>query len=110
MTQQVIAMIVGAIVSVLVEVVPGLKDTWSKWEWRRMTLLGLSLAVPLGVWGLVCYAGVVLPFEVGCGGQGAFDAIILGFISFLSGQTTYLVKVRQLPNVVMRKPPRKQPQ
>ncbi len=104
MTQQIVAMVVGAIVSVLVEVVPGLKKAWSKWEWRRLTLLGLSLAVPLGAWGLVCCAGVALPFEVGCGGQGAFDAAVLGFISFLSGQTTYLVKARGLPNVVARKP------
>lgn len=104
MTQQVIAMIVGAIVSILLEVVPRLKEVWSKWEWRRLTLLGLSLGVPLGAWGLVCYAGVTLPFEVACGGQGAFDAALLGIISFLSSQTTYLMKSRLLPNSLARWP------
>ncbi len=104
MTAETVAMIVGAVVSVLLEVVPRLKDVWSGWEWRRLTLLGLSLGVPLTLWALVCYARVALPFEVACGGQGAFDAAVLGFISFLSGQTTYLVKARQLPNVVARKP------
>jgi hypothetical protein len=97
-------MIVGGIVSILLEVVPRLKDMWSGWEWRRLTLLGLSLGVPLGAWGLVCLAGVTLPFEVACGGQGAFDAAVLGIISFLSGQTTYLVKSRGLPNSLARKP------
>lgn len=104
MTQRIVAMIVGAIVSILLEVVPKLKDVWSGWEWRRMTLLGLSLGVPLALWGLVCYALVALPFEVACGGQGAFDAVMLGIISFLSSQTTYLMKSRQLPNVLARKP------
>lgn len=103
MTQQIVAMIVGAVVSILLEVVPGLKEAWGKWEWRRLTLLGLSLAVPLGAWGLVCLAGVTLPFEVTCGGQGAFDAALLGIISFLSSQTTYLVKAQSLPNVVARR-------
>lgn len=103
MTAEIVAMIVGAIVSILLEVVPKLKDAWSGWEWRRMTLLGLSLVVPLGAWGLVCYAGVALPFEVACGGQGAFDAALLGIISFLSSQTTYLMSARKLPNVVARK-------
>ena len=103
MTAELIAMIVGAIVSILLEVVPKLKDAWSEWEWRRMTLLGLSLGVPLALWALVCYAGVALPFEVACGGQGAFDAVMLGIISFLSSQTTYLIKSRSLPNSMARK-------
>jgi len=102
MTAETVAMIVGAIVSILLEVVPRLKDVWNGWEWRRLTLLGLSLGVPLAIWALVCYANVALPFKVTCGGQGAFDAGVLGFITFLSSQTTYLVKARALPNAVAR--------
>ena len=103
MTQETIALVVGGIVSVALEIVPGLRDLWSKWEWRRVTLLGLFLAVSLGAWALVCAAGLVLPGTYLCTTQGAFDAAVLGLMAFAGSQTMYLVITRQSANARLRR-------
>lgn len=102
MTRETIALVVGGVVSVALEIVPGLRDLWSKWEWRRVTLLGLFLAVPLGAWALVCAAGLSLPGTYDCTTQGAFDAAILGLVAFAGSQTAYLVITRQSANARAR--------
>lgn len=102
MTQETIALVVGGIVSVALEIVPGLRDLWSKWKWRRVSLLGLFLAVPLGAWVLVCAAGLVLPGAYDCTTQGVFDAAILGLVAFTGSQTAYLVVTRQSANTRAR--------
>ena len=102
MTQEMIALVVGGIVSIVLEVIPGLKDVWSKWEWRRVTLLGLFLAVPLGALALVCLAEVSLPGTYICTTQGVFDAAILGLMAFAGSQTMYLMVARQSANAMAR--------
>ena len=102
MTQETIALVVGGIVSVALEIIPGLRDFWSKWEWRRVSLLGLFLAVPIVAWSLVCTAGLSLPGTYTCTTQGAFDAAILGLVAFAGSQTTYLVITRQSANARLR--------
>jgi len=102
MTAEFVTMVTGAIISILLEVIPGLKDVWSEWQWKPLTLLAVSIATPLAVWGLACHAGISFPFEVKCGMQGALSTVYLGFLAFLSSQTTYLFGTRKLPNVKAR--------
>ena len=102
MAQEMIALVAGSIVSILVEIIPGFKEVWSEWEWRRASLLGLFLAVPLGAWLLACTFGLSLPGMYACTMQGVFDAVILGVVAFAGSQTTYLAVTRQSANARMR--------
>lgn len=102
MTQEMIALAVGAIVSVLVEIIPGFKEIWSEWEWRRASLLGLFLVVPLGAWLLTCSVGLVLPGEYICTMQGVLDTVVLGIVAFTGSQTMYLAVTRQSANARAR--------
>ena len=102
MTQQMIALVVGSIVSILVEIIPGFKEMWSKWEWKRASLFGLFVAVPLVAWVLVCTAGVVIPGEYACTTQGVLDAVITGIVAFAGSQAMYLAVTRQSANAKLR--------
>jgi len=102
MTQQMIALVVGGIVSVLVEIIPGFKAAWAEWKWRRASLLGLFLVVPLGAWLLTCTAGLSVPGEYTCTNQGVLDTMVLGLVAFAGSQATYLAVTRQSANARLR--------
>ena len=104
MTQQMIALIVGSIVSILVEIIPGFKEIWSEWEWKRASLFGLFVAVPLGAWVLVCTFGLVIPGLYLCTNQGILDAVITGIVAFAGSQAMYLAVTRQSANARLRHP------
>lgn len=104
MTQQMIALVVGAVVSILVEIIPGFKDVWSEWQWRRASLLGLFLVVPLGAWLLTCSVGLSLPGEYTCTMQGVLNTVVLGVVAFTGSQTMYLAVTRQSANARARHP------
>ena len=102
MTAEWIALVVGAIVSVALEVVPGLKEKWTNWEWKRMSLFVLFIGVPLVSVMLICLAGFELPFVVDCSQQGYLDAIVLGFVAFISNQGTFFTGTHRLANARRR--------
>lgn len=102
MTQEMIALVVGAVVSILVEVIPGFKKVWSEWEWRRASLLGLFVVVPVGAWTLVCTFGLTIPGTYLCIMQGLFDAVIMGIVAFAGSQAMYLAVTRQSANARLR--------
>lgn len=93
--------IVNALVSVLLEVVPGLKDKWNDLEYKPAILLGFAVVVPLVLWALNCYAGMAF-VEVDCAWQGAFKMFVAGVVAFLANQSTFSLKSRDLPNAVAR--------
>ena len=103
MTREMIALVAGGIVSVLVEIIPGFKKVWSEWQWRRASLLGLFLVVPLGAWLLSCTVGLSLPGTYYCTMQGVFDAVVLGVVAFAGSQTAYLAVTRQSVNARTRR-------
>lgn len=93
-----IAGIVAAVVSLLLEVVPGLSEWWDGLEstWRRLGWLGGSLAVPLVVLGAGCAGldlGVAAP---ACDGAGVVEALRLGFTAYFTAQATYAIVSRPL--------------
>ena len=99
-----ISTIVGMIVSVMLETIPGLKKVWTDWEWKRLALLAGFVLVPVGAWLLACPAGLYIGIVADCTIQGLLEWIVVGFLAFTGSQTSYLVKVRGLPNSVARKP------
>ena len=102
MTREMIALIVGFVVSMLVEVVPGFKTAWSKWKWRRASLLGLFVVVSLGAWMLSCTVGLTIPGIYLCEVQGVLDTLIMGLVAFAGSQTTYLMFTRKSANAKLR--------
>ncbi len=104
MSAELISGVVGAIVSVALETIPGLREKWSAWEWKQMTMFALSLGVPVGVVTLSCSFGVELPVVTGCEQGDFINALILGVTHFLSTQTTFLAVSHRLNNAKERRP------
>jgi len=93
--------IVNALVSVLLEVVPGLKDKWSDLSCKPLILLGFALVVPVALWGITCYGNITL-VQVECEWQGAFSMLVAGFTAFLTNQTAFAVGTRNTSNAKAR--------
>lgn len=102
MTREMIALVVGFVVSLLVEVIPGFKTVWSEWKWRRASLLGLFIVVALGAWTLSCTAELIIPGIYLCTMQGVLDTLIVGLVAFAGSQTTYLMFTRRSANAKLR--------
>ena len=93
-----IAGMVAVVVSLLLEVVPGLSDWWDGLEatWRRLIWLGGSLAVPLVVLGAGC-AGIDLGVTApACDGPGVVKALEMGFAAYFAAQATYAIVSKPL--------------
>lgn len=96
-----IAVIVGALVSVGLEVIPGVKEKWSAWEYKALVLFGLFEIVPVALWVAFCFGGLGL-YEMECGTDGLVRALIAGFVGFMATQTTYAVGTRNTTNAKVR--------
>jgi hypothetical protein len=99
-----ISTIVGMIISLALETVPGLKKVWVNWGWKRLVLLGGFVLVPVVAWLLACPAGLDVGIVADCSTQGLLEWAVVGLMAFTGSQTTYLVKSRSLPNSLARKP------
>lgn len=102
MTQELIAIIVGIIVSWALEIVPGLKKVWSEWEYKPLTLFIIFTAVPVAAWALTCFAGFNFYNDPVCALQGGVSAFMIGFIAFMGSQTNYTVAARHTENAQTR--------
>jgi len=93
LTAEVVAAVVTAVISILLEVVPGLAKEWDKIDstYKRLAWLVGCLVVPLAVLGAGCLGldlGVVAP---ACDEQGAVEALRVGFAAYFTGQATFAV-------------------
>ena len=93
LTAEVVAAVVTAVISILLEVVPGLAKEWDKIDstYKRLAWLVGCLVVPLAVLGAGCLGldlGVVAP---ACDKQGAVEALRVGFAAYFTGQATFAV-------------------
>lgn len=102
MTEELIAVIVGVIVSWALETIPKLKDFWSDWEYKTISLWALFEIVPLAGWALTCFAGFSFYANPLCTVQGGVNAFILGFAAFMGSQTNYAVAARHTENAQAR--------
>lgn len=98
----IISIVVGVLVSILLETVPGLNEWWSKKKRKNQILLAFSILVPVAMWLLACFVNITLPFDVACTNQGLFDIIIAGVTVYTSTQGTYNLGVNKLPNARAR--------
>ena len=93
LTAEVVAAVVTAMISILLEVVPGLAKEWDKIDstYKRLAWLIGCLVVPLAILGAGCLGldlGVVAP---ACDKQGAVEAARIGFAAYFTGQVTFAV-------------------
>ena len=91
-----ISTIVGMIVSVLLETIPGLKEVWVNWKWKRVVLLAGFVLVPIATWLLICPAGLDVGVVADCTTQGLLEWAVIGLMAFTGSQTTYLLGVQKL--------------
>lgn len=95
-----IALVVGFIIGLVLEVSPGLAPLWDKWRWKRVTLLALFILVPVVAVVLSCGAGINTGLELAClrydGGAGDLAwpetiarAILAGLTAFTASQGGY---------------------
>ena len=101
MSKDLIALIVGVLISVALEIVPGLRDVWSTWKWKPLTLLVAFVGVPVVLWLLHCYGGIDL-VVTDCTTKGLIQVIILGFTAFGGNQATFKLGANRLPNAALR--------
>lgn len=102
MTAELITLIVGILISIALEIVPGLKEEWSDWKWKPLTMLVISVGTGLGMWALVCLAGIDLKMLLDCTKQGIASALYFAFVSFVGNQTTYAVGTHKTANARAR--------
>ena len=102
MIGELIVVLVEALVSLGLEVVPRLKDKWTEWKCKPLTLFVGFLVVPLAAWALFCLGGIELGVEVFCGVQGALQGLWLEFVAFLGNQAGHAVVVDKTPNAMSR--------
>jgi len=93
LTAEVVAAVMTAIISILLEVIPGLAEEWGKIDstYKRLAWLVGCLVVPLAILGAGCLGldlGVVAP---ACDKQGAVEAFRVGFAAYFTGQATFAV-------------------
>ena len=102
MSAELVTTVVNVLISIALEVIPGIKDKWSSWRWKPLTMLGISVVSGLGMWLLVCVANVDLGMLLDCDKQGIMTALYFAVISYGANQTAFAVSSRNLPNAKPR--------
>jgi len=93
LSAEIIAAVMAGIISLALEVVPGLAQKWQTVgdTWKRLVFLVGCLLIPLALVGLGC-AGITLGVKPpACGKDGVVMAIRLGFVAYFASQVTYTV-------------------
>ena len=93
LSAEIIAAVMAGIISLMLEVVPGLAEKWQTVgdTWKRLVFLVGCLLIPLALVGLGC-AGITLGVKPPvCGKDGVVMAIRLGFVAYFASQAVYTV-------------------
>jgi len=93
LTAEYVAAAVAVVVSLLLEVVPGLAEQWNSLDetTKRLAWLAGCLVIPLAIVGAGCAGldlGVIAP---GCDAEGVVEALKVGFAGYFAGQVAYMV-------------------
>lgn len=103
MTEELIASIIGFILSWLIESIPGFNDWWSGLSYKRWILFAFYvLVVPGAVWLLVCQAGIDLGIAIDCTIMGLVGAIFVGWSAFIGNQAGWVVLGQRTQNARAR--------
>lgn len=89
-TPEWLALIAGALLSLLFSYVPGLSDWFSKLDGtrKRLVMLALLAVVTGGAFGLGC-AGILA--GVDCSRNGAVNAVYAFILALMANQSTYAI-------------------
>ena len=95
MTPEIIAAIVGIVVSLLMEYVPVFKQWYNSLPdgQQKLFMLGVGLVVVYGAFGLGC-AGLLTAYWA-CTWLGAYDALLVFLAYVLANQTTYALFLKK---------------
>lgn len=93
LTSEIIAAVLAGIMSLALEVVPGLAERWQtvSGTWKRLVFLVGCLVIPLALVGLGCVGITVGVKPPACGKDGVVMAIRLGFVAYFASQAVYAV-------------------
>ena len=99
MTEELIITIWGAILSVLLETVPGLSTWWESWEWKRAALLVGCFVISFSLLAL-CYGGAPVGFA--CPEPfiwaGLLEAAKVAVLAFVGAQAGFVILSKRLAN------------
>lgn len=93
MTGEVVYAALAFVLSLALDIIPGLKDKWKALPkgTKEFGWLIASLGVPMGLWALACYAGVKLFFEYQCDVNGFVVVMKVGLVAYGLSQGTHKV-------------------
>lgn len=78
-----VTLVVAALSSLVAEFFPG----WGEFKYKRQIMLGLNFLTPVGIWALMCPAGLPLPITgIICDLAGFITAVGLGIAAMLENQ------------------------
>lgn len=97
MTSEFVLAVLGVIISIALEAVPGLSNWWAAWEWKRAAWLVGCFVVAFAAMGLA-YAGAPVGFDPPGPfvWDGLFASVLSAIAAFTAGQVTYGVASRHL--------------
>ena len=88
-----ISALFGALVSVLLVVVPSVKEWWATQKYQREITLGFFLLAPFAVYGIACggldFPQVTCPADAFRSVQFYYDALKTGISAFVGSQLAY---------------------
>jgi hypothetical protein len=99
---QVIGFVIGILTSAALELIPGVREAWSRATFKRLILLVIHAIAPLVVWSLPCYIRIPFPFTVQCDLSGIYDVVGVSFYALIGNQATYSFATSRLPNARLR--------
>lgn len=97
-----LAVIVGFAISVLLEIIPGLKEEWKTWRWKPLTLLVGFIVAAVALQALTCGGFRVPIVAETCDWRGYLVAAAAGLWAFAGSQGGYITVSRKLPNALAR--------
>lgn len=101
--QSVIVAVAGYVLSILLEAIPWLKEHWSDWPYKAMSLLGLFIIIGVGWWALQCWTALPLPaLDAPCGWEGAVTMAVYAAIAWAGSQSGFATAARYMPNAQER--------
>ena len=87
--EQAISIVVGALLSVVLQAIPPVERWWGKKQGKTLILIGVHLFGAFLLWALDCRAGVSTGVELVCNWEGLRELFVVAGYSFVSNQVTY---------------------
>lgn len=97
-------LIFAYVVSWALEIIPGLKEWWTKTPFKMLVMFVGCLLIPIFAWALRCYTVINMlptPTEL-CGWNGAVLSFMTGIFAFAANQTGWSTGAGKLPNARAR--------